>query len=84
LSIKRDLSEARHTRVGGRSGRTVTGLAHGATVSALTPGGSRDDERETTVEAANPTTMTSDLSVALAQVVRSQPAGWTKRSEGDA
>ena len=83
MNIKQVLSEGRHTRVGGRSGRTLTGLAHSAGVSALASVGPRDDE-ETTVEAPNPAKMTCDLSVALAQVVRTESAGWTGRSKRDA
>jgi hypothetical protein len=82
LNIKQVLSEGRHTRVGGRSGRTVTGFTHRAGVSTLAPVGSRDDEKETTVEAPDPATMTSDLSVALAQVVRTRPAGWMSSGGG--
>ena len=80
MNIKQVLSEGRHTRVGGRSGRTVTGLAHRAGVSTLAPVGSRDDEKETTVEAPNPATMTSDLSVAL--VGRPHPARWVDGALG--
>ena len=74
MNIKQVLCEGRHARVGGRSGRTLTGLAHRAGASALASVDPRDDE-EATVEALNPAKMTCDSSVALAQVVRTQPPG---------
>ena len=81
MNIKQVSSEGRHIRVGGRSGRIA--LAHRAGVSTLASVVPRDDE-ETPVEGPNPTTMTSDLCVALARVDRTRPAGWTRRSERDA
>jgi hypothetical protein len=82
VNIKQVSSEGRHIRVGGRSGRIA--LAHRAGVSTLVPAGSLEDEKGTPVEGPNPTTMTSDLCVALARVDRTRPAGWTRRSECDA
>jgi hypothetical protein len=82
VNTKQVSSEGRHIRVGGRSGRIA--LAHRAGVPTLVPAGSLEDEKETPVEGPNPTTMTSDLCVALARVDRTRPAGWTRRSERDA
>jgi hypothetical protein len=70
VNVKRVSPEGRHIRVGGRSGWIALADRARARAEAATlePAGTLEDEKETPVEGSNPTTMTSDLCVALAPV----------------